>query len=103
MKIFALNEGQKRRKKKKKKTFKNKNRCLKSSIYEIISLLIKLITILELAYLHSRLSFWHCFLFYLAILVYDYDNMHQKIKFMAEIWNPFSLKHGFITPSLTGQ
>ena len=43
MKLFALNEGHKRRKK--NKTFKNKNRLIneresrpKSSIYEIISL-----------------------------------------------------------------
>ena len=30
--------------------------------------------------------------------MYDNDNMHQKIKIMAEIWNPGSLKH-FITPT----
>ena len=53
-----------------KTTFKNKKRLLneresspKSSIYEIISLWIKLITILELPYLHSRSSFRHRFLF----------------------------------------
>ena len=45
MKLFALNEGQKRRQTNKKETFKNKNRLFneresspKSSIYEIISL-----------------------------------------------------------------
>ena len=54
MKLFALNEGQKRRKT--KTTFKNNNRLLnewesstKSSIYEIIPLWIKLITIFELS------------------------------------------------------
>ena len=64
---LAFNEGQKRRKKqnktnkkktKKKKTLiKEKESSPKSSIYEIISLWIKLITILELPYLHSRSSF----------------------------------------------
>ena len=37
----------------------------------------------------------------MAILVYDNDNKHQKIKIKAEIWNPGSLKPGFITPPLT--
>ena len=36
-----------------------------------------------------------------AIFVYDNDNMHLKIKIKAEIWNPGSLKSGFITPPLT--
>ena len=40
-------------------------------------------------------------MFYLAILVYDNDNMYQKIKIKAEIWNPGSLNPGFITPPFT--
>ena len=33
--------------------------------------------------------------------MYDNDNMHQKIKNKAEVWNPGSLKPGFITLPLT--
>ena len=67
-KLFALNEGQKRRKNTHThKTFINKNRLLneresspKSSIHEIISLWIKSITILELLYISIAV---HHFLF----------------------------------------
>ena len=79
MKLFELNEGQKRR------LLNDRESSPKSSIYEIISLWIRLISILELSYLHSRSPFWHRFLFKLAILVHDNDNMHQKIKLKAEI------------------
>ena len=37
----------------------------------------------------------------MAVLVHDNDNLLKKINIKAEIWNPGSLKPGFITPPLT--